>query len=367
MVALVDGVPRTLGLVELITHYLAHQKDVITRRTQLELRKAEARAHILEGYLIALQHLDEVIALIRTSADAEAARTGLMERFGLSEEQAQAILDLRLQRLTSLGQDEIRTEHAGLVARIAELRSILGDEARVYALVREELLEVRAQHADERRTLIEDVEGEIDVEALIADEPMVIAITRDSYAKRVSLDEYRVQGRGGVGVPRHGAQGRRPDRAPVRRLGARLPAVLHLGRQGLPPQGLAAAARRPRRQGPRAAEPAAGGGGRARDGRLPHPRLHRRRLPGVRHAPRRRQEDRARCVRHAPQGEGHRGADHPRRRRAGRRAPGRRGRPDHDDQPQRLLRVVPRGATSAPWAARPAACAACGCATPTTR
>ena len=200
MVALVDGVPRTLGLVELITHYLAHQKDVITRRTQLELRKAEARAHILEGYLIALQHLDEVIALIRTSADAEAARTGLMERFGLSEEQAQAILDLRLQRLTSLGQDEIRTEHDGLVARIAELRTILGDEARVYALVREELLEVRAQHADERRTLIEDVEGDIDVEALIADEPMVIAITRDSYAKRVSLDEYRVQGRGGVGV-----------------------------------------------------------------------------------------------------------------------------------------------------------------------
>ena len=200
MVALVDGVPRTLGLVELITHYLAHQKDVITRRTQLELRKAEARAHILEGDLIALQHLDEVIALIRTSADAEAARTGLMDRFGLSEEQAQAILDLRLQRLTSLGQDEIRVEHAGLVFRIAELRGILGDEARVYALVREELLEVRAQHADERRTLIEDVEGEIDVEALIADEPMVIAITRDSYAKRVSLDEYRVQGRGGVGV-----------------------------------------------------------------------------------------------------------------------------------------------------------------------
>ena len=109
MVALVDGVPRTLGLVDLITHYLAHQEDVITRRTQLELRKAEARAHILEGYLIALQHLDEVIALIRTSADAEAARTGLMERFGLSEEQGQAILDLRLQRLTSLGQDEIRT------------------------------------------------------------------------------------------------------------------------------------------------------------------------------------------------------------------------------------------------------------------
>jgi DNA gyrase subunit A len=141
MVALVDGVPRTLGLLELISHYLAHQKDVVTRRTQLELRKAEARAHVLEGYLIALEHLDAVIDLIRHSADAEAARVGLMERYGLSEEQAQAILDLRLQRLTSLGQDEIRTEHAGLVARIAELRSILGDEARVYGLIREELLD----------------------------------------------------------------------------------------------------------------------------------------------------------------------------------------------------------------------------------
>src|SRR4051794_1585803 len=200
MVALVDGVPRTLGLLELISHYLAHQKEVVTRRTQLELRKAEARAHVLEGYLIALEHLDAVIELIRRSADAEAARTGLMETYGLSEEQAQAILDLRLQRLTSLGQDEIRTEHAGLVARIAELRSILGDEARVYGLIREELLDVRAQHADARRTSIEDVEGDIDVEALIADEPMVISITRDSYAKRVSLDEYRLQGRGGIGV-----------------------------------------------------------------------------------------------------------------------------------------------------------------------
>ena len=105
------AVPRTLGLLDLISHYLAHQKDVVTRRTQLELRKAEARAHVLEGYLIALEHLDAVIDLIRRSADAEAARLGLMERYGLSEEQAQAILDLRLQRLTSLGQDEIRTEH----------------------------------------------------------------------------------------------------------------------------------------------------------------------------------------------------------------------------------------------------------------
>ncbi len=200
MVALVDGVPRTLGLREILQYYVAHQKDVVTRRTQLELRKAETRAHILEGYLVALDNLDAVIALIRVSADAEAAREGLMSHFGLSEEQAQAILDLRLQRLTSLGQDEIREEHGELTTRIAELRAILGDEARVYGLIREELSEIRAQYADQRRTQIEDVEGEIDVEALIADEPMVISISRDSYAKRVPLDEYRLQGRGGVGV-----------------------------------------------------------------------------------------------------------------------------------------------------------------------
>ncbi len=343
MVALVDGVPRTLGLVELITHYLAHQKDVITRRTQLELRKAEARAHILEGYLIALQHLDEVIALIRTSADAEAARTGLMERFGLSEEQAQAILDLRLQRLTSLGQDEIRTEHDGLVARIAELRGILGDEARVYALVREELLEVRAQHADERRTLIEDVEGEIDVEALIADEPMVIAITRDSYAKRVSLDEYRVQGRGGVGV--RGMSLKEDD--PIehlfvasahdyllfftsvgkvyRRKVWQLP---HGGRDG---KGRALQNLLPVEEGERVMAVF-----RTRDFTEGAYLVFGTRRGVVK-------KTRPAGVQHAPQGEGHRGADHPRRRRAGRRAPGRRGRPDHDDQPQRLLRVVPRG------------------------
>jgi DNA gyrase subunit A len=200
MVALVDGVPRTLGLRELLAHYVAHQKDVITRRTQLELRKAEERVHILEGYLIALDQLDAVIHLIRHSSDVESARNGLMETFGLSEEQAAAILDLRLQRLTSLEQDKIRAEHAELTARIAELRAILGDEQRVYLLIKEELAEIRQHHADDRRTVIEDIEGDIDVEALIADEEMVIAISREGYAKRVPLDEYRLQGRGGVGV-----------------------------------------------------------------------------------------------------------------------------------------------------------------------
>ncbi len=199
-VALVDGVPRTLGLRELLQHYISHSKDVVTRRTQLELEKAEGRAHILEGYLIALADLDAVIELIRRSPDVDGARSGLIERFGLSEEQAQAILDLRLQRLTSLEQERIRKEHAELVALIGHLRGILGDEARVYALIREELLEIRAQHADERRTTIEDIEGEIDVEALIVDEPMVISISRDAYAKRVPLEDYRLQGRGGVGV-----------------------------------------------------------------------------------------------------------------------------------------------------------------------
>jgi DNA gyrase subunit A len=200
MVALVDNVPRTLGLRELIGHYVAHQKDVVTRRSQFELARAERQAHILEGYLVALDQLDAVIALIRASADADGARHGLMEQFELSEEQAQAILDLRLQRLTSLEQDRIRAEHAELMARIAELRAILGDEARVYALVKEELAAVRAELGDPRRTTIEDVEGEIDVEALIADEEMVISVTRDGYVKRVPLDDYRAQRRGGVGV-----------------------------------------------------------------------------------------------------------------------------------------------------------------------
>ena len=150
-VALVDGVPRTLSLLELIRHYLDYQREIVTRRSKYELRQAEKRAHILQGYLIALDNLDAVIALIRGSADTDEARAGLQETFSLSEEQAQAILDLRLARLTGLARKEIEDEYADLQERIAELRAILGDPARIDALIREELLEVKQIYARGRR------------------------------------------------------------------------------------------------------------------------------------------------------------------------------------------------------------------------
>ena len=201
-VALVDGVPKTLSLLELIRYYLTFQREVVTRRSQFELRKAEERAHILAGYLKALDNLDEVIALIRGASDTDAARSGLMERFELSEIQAQAILDLRLARLTGLARKEIEDEYADLQERIAELRAILGDETRIDGVIREELLEIKEIYAkvDERRTEIVAAEEELDVEDLIAEEDMVIAITRSGYIKRLPVTTYREQRRGGVGV-----------------------------------------------------------------------------------------------------------------------------------------------------------------------
>ena len=201
-VALVDGVPKTLSLLELIRYYLTFQREVVTRRSQFELRKAEERAHILEGYLKALDNLDEVIALIRGASDTDAARSGLMERFELSEIQAQAILDLRLARLTGLARKEIEGEYADLQERIAELRAILGDETRIDGVIREELLEIKEIYAkvDERRTEIVAAEEELDVEDLIAEEDMVIAITRSGYIKRLPVTTYREQRRGGIGV-----------------------------------------------------------------------------------------------------------------------------------------------------------------------
>jgi DNA gyrase subunit A len=200
MVALVDGVPRTLPLTGIIDAYVRHQREVIVRRTKHELRRAEERVHILEGRLIALDHLDEVIALIRGSRDPDAARTGLIDTFGLTRIQAQAILDLTLQRLTALEADKIRQEHADLVERIRELREILGDESRVLGLIKEELQEVRETYGDERRTEITHSEDEIDIEDLIADQQMVIAITNTGYIKSLPLATYRQQKRGGVGV-----------------------------------------------------------------------------------------------------------------------------------------------------------------------
>jgi DNA gyrase subunit A len=201
-VALVDGVPKTLPLRDLLGHYLDFQREVVTRRLKHELRQAEKRAHVLEGYLIALDNLDAVIALIRSSADTESARNGLIEQFSLSEIQAQAILDMRLARLTGLARKEVEDEYADLRERIGELRDILGDEAKISAVVREELLEIKNGYArgDDRRTEIVAAEGELDIEDLIAEEDMVIAITRSNYIKRLPVTTYREQRRGGIGV-----------------------------------------------------------------------------------------------------------------------------------------------------------------------
>jgi DNA gyrase subunit A len=201
-VALVDGVPRTLPLRDLLLHYLDFQREVVTRRSKFELRKAEARAHVLQGYLTALDNLDAVISLIRASADPDAARTGLMETFDLSEIQAQAILDLRLQRLTGLERRRIEDEFADLQERISELRTILGDESKIDSLIREELLELKQVYGkgDDRRSEIVAAEGELELEDLIAEEDMVIAITRSGYVKRLPVTTYREQRRGGIGV-----------------------------------------------------------------------------------------------------------------------------------------------------------------------
>src|SRR5438093_1432927 len=201
-VALVDGVPKTLSLLELVRHYLDYQREIVTRRSKYELRQAERRAHVLEGYLKALDNLDAVITLIRNAADTDEARTGLMKEFELSEVQAQAILDLRLARLTSLARKEIEEEFKDLQERIAELRAILGDPARVDGVIKEELAELVTAYAreDTRRTEIVAGEDELELEDLIAEEDMVIAITRSGYVKRLPVSAYREQRRGGIGV-----------------------------------------------------------------------------------------------------------------------------------------------------------------------
>ena len=201
-VALVDGVPRTLSLLELVQHYLDYQREIVTRRSKFELRKALDRAHILEGYLIALDNLDEVIALIRAADDTEAARTALEERFGLSELQAQAILDLRLRALTGLERKRIEDEYADLQERISELRTLLGDPARIDGVVRDELLEIKEIYgkSDDRRTEIVAGETDLELEDMIAEEDMVIAITKSGYIKRLPVTAYREQRRGGIGV-----------------------------------------------------------------------------------------------------------------------------------------------------------------------
>jgi DNA gyrase subunit A len=200
MVALVDNVPRTLNLRAVIHNYVAHQREVIVRRTKHELSEKEARAHILEGLLKALDHLDAIIELIRASRDREAAREQLVSKFDLSHIQATAILDLRLSQLTALEADAIKQEHADVSERIAELRAILGDETRVLSIIKEELSEISERFGDERRSEITHSEDEIDIEDLIADQQMVITITHSGYIKSLPLATYRQQHRGGRGI-----------------------------------------------------------------------------------------------------------------------------------------------------------------------
>jgi DNA gyrase subunit A len=200
MLALVDGVPRTLSLAEMIEAYVTHQIEVVTRRTNYRLRKAQERSHILEGLITALDHIDDIVALIRASTDAASARRELVSRYSLSETQAQHILDMPLRRLTSLEQDKIREEHAELQRTIAELEAILSDPARVRTLVAAELKAIRDRYGDERRTRLVADEGEFDIEDLIADEDLVVSVSRDRYVKSVPFTTYRRQGRGGRGV-----------------------------------------------------------------------------------------------------------------------------------------------------------------------
>ena len=201
MLALVNNRPEVLALRDMIQHWLNHREAVVLRRTKFDLRKAEERAHILEGLRIALDHIDEIVALIRGSKDVETARSGLMTRFGLSEVQASAILEMRLQRLTGLERQKIEDEYQELLKLIAELKSILGDRKKVLAIIESEIKEIREKYGDDRKTEILD-SGPVDfnVEDLIAEEDMVITISHAGYIKRIALDAYRQQKRGGRGV-----------------------------------------------------------------------------------------------------------------------------------------------------------------------
>jgi DNA gyrase subunit A len=200
MLAIVDGVPRTLRLDEMIRHYVAHQIDVIVRRTRFQLRRAQERLHVLEGLLVALDHLDEVIALIRNAESADVARGQLMERYELSEIQATAILDMQLRRLAALERQRIIDEAAELRERIQDLESILADPARQRQIIHDELGEIADKFGDDRRTRIVPFEGEMSLEDLIAQEDVVVTVTRGGYAKRTKTDLYRSQRRGGKGV-----------------------------------------------------------------------------------------------------------------------------------------------------------------------
>ena len=200
MLALVDNKPRVLNLSEMLHFYLDHQKEVVTRRTKYDLNKAEERAHILQGLLIALDHIDEVIRIIRGSENVQAAKQSLMERFGLSDAQAQAIVDMRLRALTGLERDKLEKEFQELQLRIAELKAILADEKKLLMVIREEILIIAEKYGDERRTKIGFDVDDISIEDMIPDEPTVIAMTNLGYIKRMSVGNFKSQHRGGKGI-----------------------------------------------------------------------------------------------------------------------------------------------------------------------
>ena len=200
MLALVNGQPKVLNLKQILYHYVQHQKDVVTRRTKFELNKAEARAHILEGLRIALDNIDAVISLIRASKTTQEAKTGLIAKFGLTDIQAQAILDMRLQRLTGLERDKIEAEYEELIKKINKLKEILANERLLLNVIKEEMLIIKENYADERRTEIRHAEGEIDMRDLISDEEIAITLTHFGYIKRLPADTYKSQKRGGRGI-----------------------------------------------------------------------------------------------------------------------------------------------------------------------
>ena len=291
MLALVDGVPRVLSLKEMLHYYIAHQEEVIVRRTRYELAKAEERAHILEGYIIALDNIDEVIHIIRSSeTDAEAAKR-LTERFGLSKRQTDAILEMKLRRLTGLERTKIEEELDALREKIAYYKRVLSDDALVREIIKEELQEIKKKYGTSRKTRLSGDAKDIDVEDLIADENMVVTVTKAGYVKRLPVAtlppaEARRQRHAG-----RESEGQRLRGASVRGLHPCLHAVLlHCG-QGIPPEGVRAARGVPSRARHGHREPASSGEGRD------HFRRHRdegipvRRIPHVRHVARHGEED----------------------------------------------------------------------------
>ena len=200
MIALVDGEPKVLNLREMLYYYLQHQKDVVTRRTQFDLDKARERLHILEGLMIALDNIDEVIAIIKSSANGQEAKERLIARFGFTERQAQAILDMRLQRLTGLERTKLEAEFNELKVQVEYLMGILADEGKLLGVIRDEVLEIKRRYADERRTEITQIVEDIDMDDIIQEETMVVTCTHHGYIKRIAEDTYRTQRRGGVGV-----------------------------------------------------------------------------------------------------------------------------------------------------------------------